>query len=108
MYDKNIEFKEKVTRLIDENDVELKKVNALLDFALDKLEISREELEYELLKDSEEEQKINALVNEISNEYVNAECIGKNCLECEYGRSMSCETKFTVKRLIEKGMLKLN
>ena len=107
MYDKNIEFEKEVTRLV-ENDKELKKVNELLDLALNKLEISREELEHELLRDSEEEQKINELVNEISNEYVNAECIGKTCLECEYGRSMSCEIKFTVKRLIEKGMLKLN
>ena len=107
MYDKNIEFKEKVTRLIDENDVELKKVNALLDFALDKLEISREELEHELLKDIEEEQKLNELIKEMVDEYENLECTGKSCLICEYGGSASCETKFTVKRLIEKGMLKI-
>ena len=107
MYDKNIEFKEKVTRLIDENDVELKKVNALLDFALDKLEISREELEHELLKDIEEEQKLNELIKEMVDEYENLECTGKSCLTCEYGGSASCETKFTVKRLIEKGMLKI-
>ena len=107
MYDKNIEFKEKVTRLIDENDVELKKVNALLDFALDKLEISREELEHELLKDIEEEQKLNELIKEMVDEYENLECTGKRCLTCEYGGSASCDIKFTIKRLIEKGMLKI-
>lgn len=107
MYDKNIEFKEKVTRLIDENDVELKKVNALLDFALDKLEISREELEHELLKDIEEEQKLNELIKEMVDEYENLECTGKSCLICEYGGSASCDVKFAIKRLIEKGMLKI-
>lgn len=106
MYDRNIEFEEKVTRLVDENDKELKKVNELLDLALKKLEMGRKELEAELLR-GEEDKKINELVKIISDEYDNIPCVDKHCSQCEYGRSESCTIKFVIKRLIKSGMLEL-
>lgn len=106
MYDRNIEFEEKVTRLVDENDKELKKVNELLDLALKKLEINRKELENELLKD-EEEKKIDELVKIMSDEYDNMPCMDIDCSQCEYRSSESCAIKFVIKKLIKSGMLEL-